>query len=385
MVEPEPDFRSNQAETTYLRGPLQVATIWRGLRPLSRALDPRRNSLNAMRLVFASAVIVSHAWYLGGYGPGPALYGIDLGTACVMGFFAISGYLITLSAQRSRSVGDYLLARFTRIYPGLALASLIVVLVAAPIGAMLTGGHYDLGNAFAFLATALCLTHGLLGPPAIGTSLNGNLDAFNWDGPLWTLTWEAVCYLIVAVIVMAARRTANAKSASLASVFLFVVLSCKDAVRLLQGGPALNIVDFAIPMMVFFLAGSTLAHFRERVPVGVLPIALAIAAAWGFLATGLGPALAPLPLAYLFIAAGSLRTFAKIGSRHDISYGVYIYGWPVQQLLAAAHLPAFLPPLAYAAVALVAVWPLAFLSCVFVEQPAQRWRRKWIRNHPRAS
>ncbi|MGO4582865.1 hypothetical protein AB4Z38_03085 [Arthrobacter sp. 2RAF6] len=62
-----------------------------GARTLGNALGSGRNSLNALRLVFAVAVIVSHSWWLGGYGPEPSLYGIKLGTAGVMGFFAISG------------------------------------------------------------------------------------------------------------------------------------------------------------------------------------------------------------------------------------------------------------------------------------------------------
>ncbi|MEA5453431.1 acyltransferase [Sinomonas sp. JGH33] len=339
-------------------------------------MDQHRNSLNALRLLFAGAVIVSHAWLLGNYGPEPALFGINLGRAGVMGFFAISGYLITLSAQHSRSVSEYALARFARIYPALIAASIAVAFVAAPIGAILTGGSYDLGGAFAFLGAALALTIGFLGPPHIGTSLLGNYDADTWNGPLWTLSWEALCYVIIAIVVMAARRRTDAGRASLGAVVLFVAVTSQITVRL-QGGVITSIVDVAMPLMAFFLAGSVLAHFRERIPVGLVPIILASAAAWALLASGLGSVLAPLPLSYLVLCAGSLRPFARIGARYDISYGVYIYGWPIQQLLAALHVPATMPPLGYAALTLVAVWPLGFLSCVLVEQPAQRWRRAW--------
>jgi peptidoglycan/LPS O-acetylase OafA/YrhL len=195
------------------------------------------------------------------------------------------------------------------------------------------------------------------------------------------LTWEALCYVIVAVVVMAARRTENTRSASLGAVFLFVAVSGKVATRLFQDSPMTSIVDFALPLMACFLAGSVLAHFRERIPVGLVPIMAAGAAAWAAFATGLGPALAPLPLAYLVLCAGSLRTFSRVGSRFDISYGVYIYGWPVQQLLAATHVPWPLGPFGYAGVSLLAVWPLAFQSCVLIEQPAQRWRRAWARRN----
>ena len=126
-----------------------------GARTLGCALGSGRNSLNALRLVFAGAVIISHSWWLGGYGPEPALYGIKLGTAGVMGFFhAVSGYLITVSAERSDTALEYAAARLTRIYPALAVAALTVAFVAAPVGALLTHGTYDLRGALAFLGAA---------------------------------------------------------------------------------------------------------------------------------------------------------------------------------------------------------------------------------------
>ncbi|WP_422933881.1 acyltransferase family protein [Sinomonas sp. P47F7] len=350
---------------------------------LGAALDPGRNSLNALRLLFAGAVIVSHAWWLGGYGPEPSLYGIKLGTAGVMGFFAISGYLITLSAQRSRSVGEFALARLTRIFPGLIVAAMATAFVAAPLGALLTGGRWDLGGALGFLGAAFGLLLGVLPTPPIGTTLQGNPDALDWNGPLWTLTWEILSYVVIAVVVLAARRLRGGNPAA-ATAFLFAAVTAGVGMTLLRGGFGPARSDFALPLMAFFLAGALLAQFRGRVPVGVLPLAVAVPIAWASLASSLAPILVPLPLAYLVLCLGSLRAFSRIGSRFDVSYGVYIYGWPVQQLLAAAHGPISFPALGYAALALVAVWPLAYLSCVLIEQPAQRWRRNWIRRRPAA-
>jgi peptidoglycan/LPS O-acetylase OafA/YrhL len=76
------------------------------------------------------------------------------------------------------------------------------------------------------------------------------------------------------------------------------------------------------------------------------------------------------------VLAGSLYVpLAAVGSRYDISYGVYIYGWPVQQFLAAQGVHTAVPPLVFAGASLLAVAPLAWLSCRYVEGPAQRWRR----------
>lgn len=347
-----------------------------GSRTLGDALGQRANALNGLRLAFAAAVIVSHAWWLGGYGPEPALYGIKLGTAGVMGFFAISGYLITVSAERSAAL-SFIAARWTRIYPGLAVAALAVAFVAAPFGALLTHGRYDIRGAAAFVAAALTLVIGTTRTPPIGTSLVGNNDPADWNGPLWTLTWEVLCYALVAFAVYASRRASGARVPHrLVILFLFALFSGAVSGKILRTGYGPDRTEFVLPFIAVFLAGSLLATVRNRLHVGALPAAAAGLAVWGALATGFGTALAPLPFAYLVLCAGSVRS--RVGHRYDISYGIYIYGWPVQQLLAAARVPAHVSPLAFAAMALLAVWPLGVLSCLLVERPAQRLRRRFL-------
>lgn len=353
-----------------------------GSRTLAEALGSRANALNGLRLVFAAAVIVSHAWWLGGYGPEPQLYGIKLGTAGVMGFFAISGYLITVSAERSTPLA-FVAARWTRIYPGLVVATMAVAFIAAPIGAFLTQGRYEVRGALAFVAAALTLVIGTVKTPPIGTSLAGNNDPSDWDGPLWTLTWEVLCYVLVAVAVYAvyaARRASPARAESsraphrIVIMFLFALFSGAVAGKVLGDGYGPDRTEFVLPFVAVFLAGALLATLRNQLRVGALPAIASGLAVWGALATGYGTALAPLPFAYLVLCVGSVRS--RVGNRWDISYGVYIYGWPVQQLLAAARVPAHVSPLAFAAIALVVVWPLGLLSCLAVEQPAQRLRAR---------
>lgn len=346
-------------------------------RRLGDALSPGTNSLNALRLVFACCVIVSHAWWLGGYGPEPTLYGIKLGTAGVLGFFAISGYLITISANRS-TIFDYAVARFTRIYPGLVAAALTVAFVAAPIGALLSHGQYDQAGALAFFSSAVTLTIGFMKTPPIGTTLTGNNDNSDWDGPLWTLTWEVLCYVIVALTVFLLRRTSRV---TLGTIVFLLFAAATGAVsgKILAGGFRTDRTEFVLPFIAIFLAGSLLATQRKWVPVGLLPGLLAALLTWGALVSGYGAALAPLPLAYLVLSIGSIRTGSRIGSQADISYGLYIYGWPIQQLLATVRLPLHVPAPIYAVLALLASWPLAFLSCALVEQPTQRVRRAILR------
>ncbi|WP_423184580.1 acyltransferase family protein [Arthrobacter sp. NyZ413] len=348
-------------------------------RSLGEALRGRGNSLNALRLVFAACVIVSHAWWLGGYGQEPALFGIKLGTAGVMGFFAISGYLIAISAERSTTL-EYVTARALRIYPGLVVSALLVAFVAVPIGALITGGRYSLSEAIVFLEAALALLIGVMNTPPIGTSLLGNNDRFDWDGPLWTLTWETLCYILIGVVVfLVRRRSPDGNGTDAAILWLFAAATGAVAGKIIAGGFGANRTEFVLPLIALFMAGALLARIRDRIRTGVLPCLLAVVAVLGAYFTGFGPALAPLPFAYAILSIGSLPVASRIGSRHDISYGVYIYGWPLQQLLATLRLPSHVSPLVFAAAALVLVCPFAYLSSAMVEKPAQRLCMRLLR------
>ena len=93
----------------------------------------RDNNFNLIRMIAASGVLVSHAWPIT-YGGGVVepleseLHGITLGTVCVYIFFAISGFFITKSFDRSVGIGRFLLARALRLFPALIVVLCLTVL-----------------------------------------------------------------------------------------------------------------------------------------------------------------------------------------------------------------------------------------------------------------
>jgi len=124
-----------------------------------------------------------------------------------------------------------------------------------------------------------------------------------------------------------------------------------------------------------FLAGSLAYLFRDRIPAS--RVALGVCAVLVVVIAGLGfaPSLVHVPLCTLLLAGSLQLPLSAVGSRYDISYGVYIYGWPVQQVLASFGVHDAVPPLIFAGAALLIVAPLAWLSCRYVEGPARRWHR----------
>jgi peptidoglycan/LPS O-acetylase OafA/YrhL len=120
----------------------------------------------------------------------------------------------------------------------------------------------------------------------------------------------------------------------------------------------------------FFTAGIVLWAASDRVrPSWALGGAAFLV--WVVIGTlGLGRELGPLPLAALVLAVSAIAPVAWCET-HDLSYGTYLIGFPVQQLLAAAGLSS-VGVMLFAVISAMAVLPLAALSWLFVERPALR-------------
>ena len=118
-----------------------------------------------------------------------------------------------------------------------------------------------------------------------------------------------------------------------------------------------------------FLAGAFIYQFRNVIPARWSLVALSVVVV---LAASLLPnyrVLAAIPLAYAVIVSGALIHNKRLRLRTDLSYGVYVYAWPVQQLLVICGL-AFLNPIVFAMVATIVTVPLAAFSWFLVEKPA---------------
>lgn len=148
--------------------------------------NPRSNSLNAIWLFLATAVIVAHSWPLGGgYGADPGFGDQDLGDWAVAGFFAISGYLITRSRLSLSSLLDYFWRRFLRIYPAFLVCLLVVAFAFAPASvAVFSDGTYEGSAGASYVISNIFLFIRQWGIPGTLQSVPF-LDS--WNGPLWTL------------------------------------------------------------------------------------------------------------------------------------------------------------------------------------------------------
>ncbi|MDN3904004.1 acyltransferase [Arthrobacter sp. YD2] len=329
---------------------------------LGELFDPRNNALNALRLLLASLVVVSHSWVICGLGEEPALGGRTLGAWSVLGFFGISGYLITRSRMNGQPAARFFRARFLRIYPGFLVALLLVAFAFAPLSVVAgSPGSFTLTDSLSYVARNLFLYPPIVSQTTIGTTL---AEGEIWNGALWSLFWEACCYVGVGIIGMAALRPRS-------NALLLAVFAGSTAAALAShlGVIPPSELTLAPPLLAAFAGGALLYLHAERIrvlPAVVVSVAVLVAS----VLTGTATVLAPLPFAILIFVLGSVLPLRRIGAKRDLSYGIYIYGVPVQNLLEIAWPDLSLP--VYLLLTFACVVPLAFASYTLVEAPAMK-------------
>jgi len=342
------------------------------LRSLSAAPFPyRRNSLNMFRLVFAAMVLFAHSFYITGHGIGPQLNGENLGGWAVACFFVVSGFLITGSRHRT-GAGDYILHRVARIMPGFVVCLLVTALVFGPISLLIEFGTLR-GYAstpttpaeYVWSNLALYINH-----YDIGRTLSTVPYPRAWNGSLWTLFYEFACYVLVWVACAWSlfRRT-------LGPVIVLFLLSVANWALISVAG-RLGLDETYIlfsKLSPFFIGGAVVFYVVERwgihplIGAASIPLALCcivLIPHWG------GQIGAPL-LAYALLYLSAMIPQPAWIARNDISYGFYIYAWPVQQLVELLGGSQW-GIAVYMVIATVLTAALATVSWFVVERPAMR-------------
>ncbi|MFA1703623.1 acyltransferase family protein [Mycobacterium intracellulare] len=348
---------------------------WSGGSTLVQAFDTRNNALNAWRLVLASGVILHHSWPLTGRKIYPPIEQL-LTQVWVDGFFAISGFLITASWVRNPRLREYFVARILRIFPGLWVCLAVVAFAIAPIAVAIQGDSpaklllspspalYVLNNA------VLNIYYESIDGTPVSVPYPGV-----WDGVLWTLIFELFCYVAVAIAGVLGLFNRRWPAPVVFTFFLAATALVSYPIGTLPTFPQM-IARFAI----VFAAGALLHEFRDKIPArwSVVAVSAIIVVVAGLLVPNYR-IIAAIPLAYAVVVSGALIHQQRLRLRTDLSYGVYIYAWPVQQLLVICGL-GFLHPLWFAVVAAAATLPLAALSWFLVEKRAlalkSRFKRK---------
>ncbi|MEP6630338.1 MAG: acyltransferase [Lapillicoccus sp.] len=360
---------------------------------LDKAFDPRSNSIGFLRWALAFIVIFSHAGPLGGFYGGKSLGNQwtdqqSFGGVAVSGFFFLSGFLITKSRMGRSSIFRYLWRRFLRILPAFYAALLVTAFVLAPLafwrvngslsGFLTTGDSpitYVLDNAFLKIRQ-----EGIAGLGA-GTPL-AQCCTLDWNGSAWTLFYEFKGYLLIGVLglfgVLGYRKIASIAFAFMLVMNSLTFLSVNANTSILH--PLMSNF-FNIMLLTPFFFGMMFALWPEKIPIDdrLAVAAAGIAVFTYFIASGWN---VYGQFAFLYVIMWCavrlpLRNWERFG---DLSYGTYIYAWPIMQFTAFFGVYK-LGWIGYHVVIVVLCTGAAFLSWHLLEKRAlalKNWTPRWL-------
>ncbi|MGA9100405.1 acyltransferase family protein [Aeromicrobium sp.] len=362
------------------------------MKTLGESLDPRHNSVNAIRLAFAGSILLMHAMALGGYVKEmPKLFFHDtLATYVVAGFFVISGYLITASRVNSKSFGDYLWRRILRLYPGWIASFVLVALILGPLSLILEGRSvrgYDWSSAAGYVYKNLFFVLRQL--DITGTIENVPVGRV-WNFSAWTLFFEFSLWMCIGLLVLIApKRLLNL--GIVCGLVSFTAIKVYDKVTIdlssygtANHGRARGAVDPGLIMSVlepmarlgaFFFAGAVLYAFRDKIKFSQIAFWICLAFAFAMAIVGWFHVVAALPFAYVVMRLGVSPKLSRVNYPNDYSYGTYIYAFPITQVLAIVNVNHHAPGWLFCLMCVLATAPVAWLSWHYLEKPAMSLKR----------
>jgi peptidoglycan/LPS O-acetylase OafA/YrhL len=338
------------------------------------------NNFDQVRLFGAILVIYGHAYALsGGVVPGFAANAVS--TIGVKIFFSISGYLVALSWLRDPNIARFLFRRFLRIFPALIVIVLLSAFVMGPILTRLSLGEYFSNPLTYFYLKNIALYINYYLPGLFA----GNVYPGAVNGSLWSLPAEFAMYLLTPILIGGASLIAGRGAfAVIGGVFIAVgfwltsvmpqfiyVVYATDVWTWLSVAPyflmGMMYAVCRLDRMLSIYIGSAglfaLAVFETSVPVKEAAL------------------LVILPYFSLSFGMGLAPALHKLTRGTDLSYGLFLYGFPVEQILHHG-LGTLIGPWKTFVLATIICGGLAYLSWNLVEKPALNWKPRGKRNEP---
>jgi peptidoglycan/LPS O-acetylase OafA/YrhL len=339
-------------------------------------MPARQNNFDALRLVAAISVIFSHSFLIAEGTQNREWLILLTGNQSILGlvgvfvFFAISGFLVTQSFEQTPNPLHYLAKRALRIFPGLFAAAVVSAFVLGPLVTDLPLGTYlSRAEPYLYVVGNTLLDQTVHELP--GVRFAENPVGLEINGSLWTLRLEFAMYLMVLVLGLLRRLTVPVVLALLA--FGIVSLRFEMLDEFEKWGWFFQLLSGWAWLVGFFAAGMVLYKLRHtRIFDGRIAL---LALAGLVLSIPLRQFIPLFPVfgcyLALWLAFNPWLPVIPAARFGDLSYGLYIYGWPVEEAVmwlsggSAAWWQVFLT-------ALPATATIAFLSWHLVERPMLR-------------
>jgi peptidoglycan/LPS O-acetylase OafA/YrhL len=350
------------------------------------ATHTRANNFSILRILFATLVILSHSTELIDGNRSreilTRLFGtISFGVLAVDGFFVVSGYLITKSYLSSKPM-SYLFKRILRIYPGFIVAFFVSIVLC----------NYFSAHSFSMPKMEVfdnVLNLVFLISPGIKTAYPGSFFPIS-NASMWTISYEFHCYLMIMLLgfVGLFKRTKTLLALTILAVLAYLIhpenYALGDSISAISVSAGfgaqiihkIKAITLELPIedlrfLAVFLVGACFYIFRD-----VILYRTAFAASAAILLSGClfsnhlaEPGLAVFGGYIIFWFALDVKalSISKFLNKTDLSYGIYLYAWPVQKVLIS--LMPHITPITLFFATLILCLIVAYFSWILIEKP----------------
>ena len=350
----------------------------------------RTHSFTFIRLALAAAVVFSHSFARCGIRADPldrwSGGQLSCGRLAVIGFFAISGFLLSQSLQLNPSLLRYCVHRAARILPGYWLALLLTCFVLAPMliyqessGVLSYWEMLRLGpnTALGYVANNWSLH---VGQEEISAVFDKSTGLHSINGSLWTLYHEAMCYAGLLLLWTFRGLRAPVVLVLWSAVYGLHILDFADHRAFIMISPLAASAGHFFSIATFralylaFLSGMLVCQFGLHERGSRVWFILAVAALLASAPSHLSTIVWPLTLPWILVSGAHRWPAGRSTQQDDWSYGLYIYTFPLQQCLALGGLQRF-GVVPFFIVSLLLGSGAGALSWRLVESPVLNWAR----------
>jgi len=292
--------------------------------------DHRRNNFDLLRLFAAFGVLLSHSFGILGkgfqqptiyYGSSRLIFS-DIGLFI---FFTISGYLVTQSLFNSKTIIDYLWKRFLRIWPGLVMVNIFCFVMGAMVTNFSVKEYLLQSSSWLYLLKNSSLLTMQYHIDGVFTSLRNTAV----NASLWTILLEIKFYVALTLL-----RFHSFSSNRILLIVGFAGICVVRAIQFSMDNKNETLDAYLLFGSYFYLG--CLLHFYKKYHRFKWIYALIL---WGcFFIIPIQPIkeiLLTLSIGYTILVLGNAKQIFDLKG-NDISYGFYLFAFPVQQLVLLA-------------------------------------------------
>ncbi|WP_074181239.1 acyltransferase family protein [Serratia marcescens] len=337
---------------------------------ISNIISRDGNNLDLIRLIAALAVIFYHSFALnpqwGIKDPIHNYFGyVTTGGLAVKVFFFISGLLVTNSILTRKSIVHFVFSRTFRIFPGLLFVLVSTSLIIGPLATTLSiDKYFSDSQVYSYIMKNIILDTQYFLPGVFQNSKYGV------NGSLWTIHYEVLAYTFLLIFFfIGACKLKPIASAACIIIILEPLTPFKGVFFASSDNSAIYL------LAPCFALGSLLAINKEIYTSNLYTPLIIIVATLFSQDEAVKSFLFSISTCLVALHISTIGIIKKIKPHADISYGVYLWGFPVQQAYSQSLHLGIIENIALSIITTIII---AWASWVYVERPSIELSKKLI-------